>query len=517
MPDQLPVFRLGDPVVTHDRVVNHIAPLLGLKGATVEYPLGANTSVITLRAGTLRLDADFSIGRLWFVDQSRLWNHRSVPSQSALPSVKDCAARAEHWLRRLDLLPPSHPLGLWEVRHQWTSSTRIASCEGANYLKRRAESGSKLDMYSNFGLMVRVRHPLSGSLQLLPVIGFGARAGVTFGETEGTEQDEPPIGLSCSWRPVVEEGESHDVEFMGGGPFLREPRLAYSVAERGDRLVAAPRWVYSEWPSNDEVTPPFLTRSAISGDVPEPWFPTPLAPAKGRVLAGWWRCWLTPKVGLSASPDPGLSQTAAALQRFIDAIPSPWSLTLRTPDTDTVPEWIGSAARVEEVDMIFYCGHASARGWYLDERNLVNVGKAARFGHRLSWLVIAACGPLQDIVTSGKKVNVFDWLQVFSGLRMLLGYANQMGQRPDQGAFFLGYACLGLPLRDAWFRAARDMQMYFPDDHDQIDTQPVFAAALYPQFAEGAQPELDHLWGFGDVTPKPSGVPEAAIAVYVPI
>jgi hypothetical protein len=89
---------------------------------------------------------------------------------------------------------------------------------------------------------------------------------------------------------------------------------------------------------------------------------------------------------------------------------------------------------VDAADFVFYTGHASMDGWVLmspDDNFLhyteVDTSPAFpgdRWGQQDSeWLIIAACGPLQDELLSPGGGDVFArWAGAFDGLHQLLGY-----------------------------------------------------------------------------------------------
>lgn len=123
----------------------------------------------------------------------------------------------------------------------------------------------------------------------------------------------------------------------------------------------------------------------------------------------------------------------------------------------------------------------------------------------VEWIVIAACGPLQDDSLNGGG-NVFDrWRGVFDGLHSLMGYAAVTYDNTEEGRKFVQYAKGGYPLIDAWFRAAQEVQpstnadATFPGGWPAPNGPNIFAAAIYGYNSVYDDPRYDYLWGYGPV------------------
>lgn len=170
---------------------------------------------------------------------------------------------------------------------------------------------------------------------------------------------------------------------------------------------------------------------------------------------------------------------------------------------------------VDDVDIVFYTGHASPNGW-----QLATAGKSDWLHHsetgatpnspsdlwgqnNLEWAIIAACGPLQDDIANGGG-NVFNrWRGAFDGLHLLLGYAAVTFDNQDEGRRFASYARSGMTLRQAWFRTAQEIQ---PSTNGYSDPYgpDVYAAVMYTGNSQGSTYN-DHLWGHGSVGPDVRG------------
>jgi uncharacterized protein DUF6345 len=152
---------------------------------------------------------------------------------------------------------------------------------------------------------------------------------------------------------------------------------------------------------------------------------------------------------------------------------------------------------VDAVDFVFYTGHANSDGWVLaapDDDFLhftETAGAADLWGaNNAEWIVVAACGPLQDSLV-GSGGNVLDrWRNAFDGLHILMGYAQVTYDNEEEGKRLAQYAKAGSTIISSWFRTAQEIQ---PSD-------PIWAGAYYVGNSTGSTGN-DHLWGVGSVGP----------------
>ncbi len=164
---------------------------------------------------------------------------------------------------------------------------------------------------------------------------------------------------------------------------------------------------------------------------------------------------------------------------------------------------------VDDVDFVFYTGHAGPDGWQLasggeaDWLHFSEVGTSPNVPsdhwgqENLEWVTIAACGPLEDDLINGGG-NVFDrWRAAFDGLHLLMGYAAVTYDNSEEGRRLASYARSGMTLMQAWFRTAQEIQPTTNGWDDPYGPD-VFAAAMYIGDARG-DTAGDHLWGHGAV------------------
>ena len=183
---------------------------------------------------------------------------------------------------------------------------------------------------------------------------------------------------------------------------------------------------------------------------------------------------------------------------------------------------------VDAADFVFYTGHASLNGWLLvtpGTNNFVTVTPSVvgaspqtpgdRWGQNdLEWVVVAACGPLQDeILSPGGGDVLHRWDGAFDGLHTLMGYGAITFDNTDEGRKIAQYSREGTPLIDAWFRTAQEVQPS-TNGAGAPDGPTVWVGAMYVVKA-GVDPRNDHLWGRGSVSADPTS-PTMLVCMWTP-
>jgi len=184
---------------------------------------------------------------------------------------------------------------------------------------------------------------------------------------------------------------------------------------------------------------------------------------------------------------------------------------------------------VDAADIVFYTGHADGNGWLLvkpgtcawDALSYTEVGAAPgmpsdMYGQQdLEWIVIAACGPLEDdIISKGGGNAITRWRPIFDGLHILLGYGAVTYDNEEEGKRFVQYAREGQSLINAWFRTAQEIQPSMNYYGAPFGPR-VYAAALWAYKSGTNSPYNDHLWGYGSVAPDPV-LPNIYVCMWVP-
>jgi hypothetical protein len=169
---------------------------------------------------------------------------------------------------------------------------------------------------------------------------------------------------------------------------------------------------------------------------------------------------------------------------------------------------------VDNADFVFYTGHANMNGWVLanpDDGFLdfseVGAGPATPgdlWGQNdLEWVVVPACGPLQDSLLAAGGGDVLSrWDGAFDGLHTLLGYGAITNDNTDEGRKLAQYAKGGSTIIDSWFRTAREIQPA-TNGASAPDGPTVWVGAMWVG-KPGVDPVNDHAWDFGSVSGDPT-------------
>ena len=164
-------------------------------------------------------------------------------------------------------------------------------------------------------------------------------------------------------------------------------------------------------------------------------------------------------------PLVGANGSAPNTNGFRASISRLWSSVINR--VDSAPSSLftgGSSAPVNNVDLMWYTGHANGTSWQANSGSTrasdVQLGQVD-----LEWLVIAACGPLQEVV-NGTPWNL-RLGRMFEGMHQLLAYATVSNADADEGRIFANYArgrffpgitFRNFPIRLAWAIAATTVQ-----------------------------------------------------------
>jgi hypothetical protein len=154
------------------------------------------------------------------------------------------------------------------------------------------------------------------------------------------------------------------------------------------------------------------------------------------------------------------------------ALDEGWGVRFAWRDADAwESDWAVDAANwVNGADLIFYSGHAYDNGWQLTDKDsgcpkvLESDTVDARDRQRrlwstpFKWLIIGACGPLQDRCVFPGSGDAFNWVGAFNGLRLIAGFATVTSGLTGEGGRAFALARRGLPLARAWLRAIRETQ-----------------------------------------------------------
>lgn len=513
---RLPVYSLSVDPSGEDKL-GDLAAALGAKRLKLDERNGR----VIGRSGSVVAEFDRAGGGIWAADERRLWNAGQKPK---LPTPKRAYAEARKLLETLELLPrlDGEPFALVEFS---PGRTTVASSA------RGKRTNRNLDVQARFA--VTVRNPgVKGEPELLPVVGGGGKFKLTLGD------GGRPLAFQGLWRPAEEAERVEAIDRKEARARFDEltsktkvedvrSYLAYYSAPSGEKqAVLTPVWVFGGTVVTDDRRVPMRLVIIPATDIgPAPPKQTRQPRRKkepGRLSLGPSRAERlrhhnpfeggTSWIGVSG----GLTGSQANAKGFVDGLAADgWNINFNWGDGNA---WESDWRRnddtwVDAADFVFYTGHADMNGWTLaspDDGSLVfnevGAGPAAPgdlWGQQdLEWIVIAACGPLQDAILAKGGGNVLArWDGAFDGLHTLMGYGAITFDNTDEGKRIVKYAREGKPLIDAWFRTAQEIQPS-TNDADPPDGPDVWVGAMYVT-KSGANPRSDHLWGHGSVSADP--------------
>src|SRR4051794_22558045 len=519
MPTSLPIYELS-PAPTGPATMEEIAAgLFGLEGVKFDTFNGA----IVGRAGTVTIELDSASGGIWAADSAHLWNAAQRPS---LVAPERAYSTAADLLARLALLPRFEDNAPFVLTEFEAGGSVVAQRSG------KQRTANALDIQARYG--VGVRNPgLDDEPALLPVVGGGGKFALRLGD------NGRPIAYQGSWRPASEaetvtaidrrEARARFAELTSSLD-VRDVTtfLAYHSAPVGvEQTLLTPVYVFGATIMVDDKPFPMrlvtLPATEYGPVLPEPQaqperhkqprrLDGKLGPRRRAAAANPFEAgtsWIGQSGGLAGS------QTNA--QGFVDELAADgWLVNFNWGDANA---WESDWRRnddtwVDAADFVFYTGHANLDSWVLsapDDGSLMSAEVGANaatpgdlWGQQdLEWVVIAACGPLQDdLLAAGGGDVLGRWDGAFDGLHSLMGYGAITFDNTEEGKRVVQYARQGTPVIDAWLRTGQEIQ---PSSNGAgaPDGPTVWVGAMWVTNA-AADPRPDHLWGHGSVSPDPT-------------
>jgi hypothetical protein len=525
MARQLPIFPVRTDPVSPARLMELGKALFEIEDHRIEK---ADRRLL-LRSGSHVVDMNVLSGGVWAADEAQLWNPDRKPQ---LVDEERARAVAEDVLSRSALLPTFDEKDPFRVDFT-TMGRTVASM--------RTGKGSPvvrtLDIQANFGVKI-----LLGDGEEVPVVGGGGEFNVILGDAGRV------IGASGVWRPVEErplysrmlDQDEADRVFFEQTRELKidsfESFLAYYAAPTPStqtmlypvrvyrasavfddtlvplRLITLPATEFGPFPKPEprqKPRPKRDPRPPKPGPDEEPTRPrrTLANAAANPFEAG------TSWIGESG----GLSGSKKNAKGFVDGLAADgWLVNFNWGDANAwESDWrANDDTYVDNADFVFYTGHANKDGWVLATPNdtflhFNEIGGSPGnpgdlWGQQdLEWVIVAACGPLQDELLSPGGGNVLSrWDGAFDGLHTLMGYGAITFDNEDEGKSVVAYARSGTPLIDAWFRAAKEIQPA-TNGESAPDGPTIWVGAMYVYKSGTTSPRNDHLWGHGSVAADP--------------
>ncbi len=420
---------------------------------------------------------------------------------------------------------------------------------GGAFVATRTDRGSR----NQFQVEVAARYAVTlanpgveGEPDRIPVVGGGGKLTLSFGE------EERLAGLHRAWRPVtgrrgVDALDRNEAigKYLEANSHLdiREPHasLAYYAAP-GDTAqeLLTPVWVVGGFLDVDKERVP-MRRSLVAATefgpaTPPSW---PQEPRKRRPRPSGSAA-ATGAAAAAGNPSEvgtswigtlgGLNGSQQNAQGFVDGFAKDgWTVNFNWGNQNAwQSDWDANDDDwVDAADFVFYTGHANLNGWQLvtpgtTTRVLLTpsvVGSSPQTpgdhwgAQDLEWVIVAACGPLQDdVIAAGGGDVLTRWDGAFDGLHTLMGYGSITYDNTDEGRKVSQYSREGTPVIDAWFRTAQEVQ---PSTNGESapDGPDVWVGAMYV-VRPGADPRQDHVWGHGSVAPDPTS-PTTLVCTWV--
>jgi hypothetical protein len=504
--------------------------------------LAGNDGRSLLTTPTKLVDVDIQTGALWAADQTQLWNLEIKPK---LPNKERAGLIADEYAKKNNLLP----VIAGDSRFKFERLPAVGSFAAIFDSNTGKREDRQLDLKVNYDLRLTVEDPERGSEISVPVIGGTKKVGITIGDVERV------IAYNNSWQALGSiDTQSNAIPRTTADKQFKNLTSRMKIESFDTNLA----YVYGSTSNNSEyLTPAWVYRATTNVEgrnmplrniiLPASEFGPKLAPAEvqsARSNAPLPRNWETAVKGDIRAIDPyeagtswigsigGLSGSNKNAQGFVDGMKNAgWKINFNWGNCNAwESDWHkNDDYYVDASDIVFYTGHADGNGWLLvnpsncawDTLSYTEVGPAPgtpadMWGEQdLEWIIIAACGPLEDnIISKGGGNAIQRWKGIFDGMHILMGYGAVTYDNEEEGKRFVKYAREGQTLIHAWFRTAQEIQ---PSSNGY--TPPfgptVYAAALYAYKSGQQSPFNDHLWGYGSVAPDPIS-PNVFVCMWVP-
>jgi hypothetical protein len=544
--ERLPVYRLATPAVDAARAAGLAETVFGVRGAASD--LGDRFLV---EAGSRRVEVYKSSGGVWAEDTLRLWNPDS------LPQLPDTAGLASPDPPLFAGRPITKREGRGAAAFAAFAPARICTSYVAKLDRRtRKRTLDRLDYQLLYRAQVaNPRHGgppfpvVGGGGELKVRIGdHGDTIGVqgVWREIEGIEERALVIRQSEAERRFKRAAQGIEIRnlkatlaYYSAPGYVRQQFLYPVYVCRGTVRVNG---------VDQAMRPGIVPATEFARETParftvpprKPWWGIlssavgPMIPWAHAQDGGASRTSETePRPGSvnletednnKASPEVGVSWTdyvggqlgnaRTNVQGYLDALEEAgWTVNFNWHERDAwYEDWEKDRERwVDAADLAIFVGHARPGGWFLHDSkdagdrkeltsakvsHMVDESTGGAYGVQdLEWIVISGCGPLQDGILDGGDASALDrWEDAFGGLHLLLGYASESYDTPDEGKLFMKYALEGETLVNAWFRAASEAQSSFIPSGDPIDGK-IWVGAMWAEKDNQRSPHSDHLWG----------------------
>ncbi|CAG8558650.1 1974_t:CDS:2 [Paraglomus occultum] len=472
--ETLPVFRLSRPNGINKNQVIDLAH--SLYGISDDYTSKYVDSRIILRSGSHVVEVDKVSGGIWTADEASLWNTSIRPE---LVSDEHASEIINNLIHEHKLLPKFDEDGPFQL-----VSGKIG---GTLFGQQSTVNGSrithKLDTRTSYRITVNLPNKPH-----IPIVGGGAKFQFVLGEAGrliGFNGHQKLVNYTSSLA-YFSAPSSRTQEFLYP-VYVYDGTLMASGNHVPLRQVILPATHFSPFPKEQT---PQQSRSQNKTENEK------RANRRNKLTCGTE--WIGKSGGLVGSHDNALG--------FVNGLyDDGWDISFNWGDVAAFKsDWTtDNDAWIDNVDFVFYTGHANMNGWKLDgNKSFLTFNEIGLLDRDLEWLVIAACGPLQDDIISPGGGDVFRWKTAFEGgLHLLLGYGSITSDNTEEGRLLTKYTREGQKIIDAWFRTAQEVQPSVngatpPNGPD------VWVGAMWVS-SPSSDPSQDHIWDSGSVSADP--------------
>jgi hypothetical protein len=537
---KLPVYKVAPPSRPS---LNTVDIMAGRFFDADDYSLNNINGRRVVKSESKLIDLNDQEGAVFAADRVRLWN---VEEKPRLPETHEAHKIGYEFLRKNELLPDLERDDRVAVEMVGIAPSFVATLDKTTGRRQTQQ----LDHRVSYSARMLVTDPVKEEKVRLPIIGGTGKFNVTVGDAGRV------IGFSRQWKPIdtVEMNAAFIPRKVADEQFRKLTRnirvesfsadlaYAYAFLAAGEHLLY-PVWAYRAVGIVNDHKFPLRMITLPATEFGPPLLPDDPQPV--RVQRELPRAWdlntarrsyrnINPyEAGTSWIGDiGGLGGSQMNAQGFVDGLrDAGWNINFNWGNCNAwESDWHDNDdTYVDAADFVFYTGHAGVDGWQLvnpancNADYLVSAEVGAGPEHPgdiwgrqdLEWIAIAACGPLEDDLLSPGGGNVLHrWDGAFDGLHILMGYGAVTFDNVDEGRLLVQYAREGLPLIDAWFRTAVEIQPanngwgapYGPT---------VYVGAMYARKGGLTSPRNDHLWGYGSVAPDPVD-PDGFTCLWVP-
>jgi uncharacterized protein DUF6345 len=526
--ERLPVYRLDRPLTSAGDLVAVAAQVFDI---TDEFAITEGPGRLSLRRRDHVVEQYSASGGIWAADQERWFNPSATPD---LPTHDPAVSIAQNMGRTKGLLPDL--AGDFGYGEPHVAGTHLAILDAGERTERQ------LDVQVVFPVRVGDLPVVGGGGDFTLALGDGGQligyTGVWRNASDAFDAAVvPQEQADAAYREMFAAAKGLELRSVSSylayyaAPTFTEQDFLYPVyvylgtARIGDeevplRAVTLPA---TDFGPKLEFPPPVPTRLKRAQPTERPAsekhkrraYGIPASAPRAPLALVATKPWEagTSWIGMSG----GLAGSQANAKGFVDEWAADgWIIDFNWGDAAAFEsDWRRNDDMwVDNADFVFYTGHANQNGWVLSNPDdgflsFSEVGSSPEApgdlwgSSDLEWAVIAACGPLQDELLAKGGGDVLDrWDGAFDGMHQLLGYGAITFDNTEEGRRIASYCRSGMTIKDAWFRAAKEIQPS-TNGASAPDGPTVWVGTMWAG-RSGVDPIDDHAWSHGSVSADPT-------------